>query len=294
MRKTILIGGAPVGACQMRGLQTSQALEKYCSLNVPYLSYEQLPTDIRDTIIIFVGEPLHYCGGVDELIRLRNSNNILVYDIIDNFCFKHTNPLINKDLLSAYSHLHVMLHTNKLSKYQLSQVLVDTEHIVVPHQWDIRNEGISTYAENRVDKAVYIGGISGGFQLDVSKLVQYVDVYEAPHTVREYQLQYSTQVSFRKENSLDYLYKPCTKLAIATSFASILLTSREPSVTDILGDAYEFYIDSEADLIKQVEKIRSMSDDEINYYRYATKHIKEYLSPEQNAYRYSNLIQKYT
>ena len=37
MRKVILIGGNPVGACQVRGAQLSQALEKYCSLNAPYI-----------------------------------------------------------------------------------------------------------------------------------------------------------------------------------------------------------------------------------------------------------------
>jgi hypothetical protein len=293
MRETILVGSNPVGACQTRGLQTSQALKKYCSLDAPYVLFNQLSVDIKDTIIIFVGEPISYCNGIDNLIKLKENNNILIYDIIDNFCFQHTNPLINKELINIYQHLDVMLHPNKLSQYQLNSLLPNVEHIFMPHQWDFRNEDVMVYENVNTNKAAYIGGVAGGFQLDINKVKDYVDVYEAPLDVNTHHLQYGVQASFRKENSLEYLYKPCTKLAMASSFAAILLTSREPAVVDIVGDAYEFYIDSELDLINQIEKIRSMSNDEIDYYRYNTKYIKEYLSPKQNAYRYNNIIKKY-
>lgn len=296
MKKIILVGGEPIGACQVRGYQTSQALKKYCSLNSIYVLHNQFINDIdniKDTIIIFVGEPISYCRNVDNLIKLRKNNNILIYDIIDNFCFKHTNPLINRGLIDAYQYLNVMLHPNKLSQYQLSILLSDTEHIFMPHQWDMRNEDITVYENVNTNKATYIGGIAGGFQLDIDKIKDYVDVYEAPLDVNTYHLQYGVQTSFREKNSSEYFYKPCTKLAMASSFAAILLTSREPAVVDIVGEAYEFYIDSGSDLIDQMERIRSMSTDEINYYRYNTKSIKEYLSPKQNAKRYFKLIKKY-
>lgn len=294
--KTILVGSNPMGSCQMRGYQTSIALHKYCALDAPYILNDLFLSNIdniTDTIIIFVGEPIYYCNSVENLIKLRKNNNILVYDIIDNFCFPHTNPITNESLIDVYQYLDVMLHPNKLSQHQFSNLLPNTKHIFMPHQWDMRNEDIQLYDNINLNKAAYIGTIFSGFQLDINKVIDYVDVYDAPHEVNKYHLQYGIQASFRKENNLDYFYKPCTKLAVASSFGAILLTSNEPAVTDILGEAYEFYINSELDLINKMEKIRNMTPDEINYYRYNTISIKEYLSPKQNAYRYNNMIESY-
>ena len=169
------VGGNPVGACQTRGLQTSQALKKYCSLDAPYILNNQLQADTKDTVIIFVGEPISYCNGVDNLIKLKENNNILIYDIIDNFCFHHTNPLINKELIKVYQYLDVMLHPNKLYQYQLNSLLPNVEHVFMPHQWDFRNEDVIVYENVNTNKAAYIGGVAGGFQLDISKVKDYVE-----------------------------------------------------------------------------------------------------------------------
>jgi hypothetical protein len=296
MKDVLIVGGTPVGACQVRGYQTSQALDKYCSIKAPYTLTDHFVNSIdsiKDTIIIFAGEPIYYAGGESNLQKLHENGNILIYDIIDNFCFQHSNPLINTKLQDTYQYLDVMLHPNSHSQQQLRTVLPNTSHTVIPHQWDIRNEGIQLQDSVTISKAAYIGGIQGGLQLDIAKIVNHVDIYDAPLDVNQHHLKYGIQVSFRKENSLEFLYKPCTKLAMASSFKAILLTSKEPAVVDILGEDYTFYIHSEEDLIDKLEIINCMSDRELKHHRNNTQYIKDYLSPEQNARRYNTLIQNY-
>lgn len=297
MKKIFFVGENYSGSNNLRGVQISQALKKHFDFDVPYVLKEHFLlnefSSIKDSIIIFVGEPLFYCGNADN-IKLLNKNNVLIYDVIDNFCFEHTNPFINTDkLLNAYQYLDVIIHTNKTSKNQLEELLNNVKHIVIPHQWDFRNEDIEIPNLININKAAYIGTVRSGFQLDYNSVNQYVDVYKDPLDINNNHLKYNIQVSFRKNNTLDFIYKPCTKLAMSSTFGSILLTSRDISVVDVVGDSYEFYIDSEQDLIDKMNLIREMSESKINHYRDNALAIKDYLSPKQTAKRYIDLLNNY-
>lgn len=292
MRNLIFVGSTTSGACKMRGIQTSLALEKHYNINSPYILKEtflETFNNFKDSIIVFVGEPLHIVN-FEILDILQRNNNILVYDIIDNFCFNHTNIIHNPTLIQYYQYLDIFIHTNSYSKSKGEELLPRAEHIIIPHQWDIDNEDLLLPNIINTKVASYIGGLNG-FQLDKNKLVGYVDVYDNPLEGNNQQSKYNIHSSFRANNTLDYYYKPCTKLAVASSFGAILLTSREESVVDIVGEAYEFYIENEDDFISKMNYIRDMSIDEIYHYRNNMKAVKEYLSPKQTAKRYINLIQ---
>lgn len=296
MKKIILVGNGFEGSYQLRGIQTSQALKKYCLVDAPYILRDQFLKDIsniKNSIVIFVGEPLSLCNDERDFILLNRQGNILIYDIIDNFCFDHTNIIHNDRLLDAYKYLDVLIHPNTFSKIKTEDILTNCKHVTIPHQWDMRNENIEVPDLINFNKAAYIGTVASGLQLDINYIKDIVDVYDAPQDVNTFHLKYNIQVSFRKKNNLSYLYKPCTKLAMASSFGSILLTSKEPSIVDIVGEAYNFYIDSEEDLKHKMELIKNMSMEEINYYRQNALVIKNYLSPKENAKRYFDLIKNY-
>jgi hypothetical protein len=294
MRNIVFVGLNTSGACKMRGLQTSQALEKYNNLKVPYiLSSTLLKTinDVKNYIIVFIGEPLHI---VDHQIleTLHENNNILVYDVIDNFCFEQTNIFCNNNFIDSYKSLDVIIHTNSYSKNKIEEYLPNIKHIVIPHQWDIDNEDLTIPDIVNIETASYIGTLSG-FQLNKDKLIGYVDVFDNSSNGNSQHADYNIHSSFRANNTLDYFYKPCTKLAVASCFGSILLTSREESVVDIVGESYEFYINNEDEFIEKMDWIRGMSVNQINHYRDNMKPIKEYLSPKQTARRYNDLFQQY-
>lgn len=292
MRNLIFVGHSVSGACKMRGIQTSLALEKHYNIKAPYIlkeTFTETFSNFRDSIIVFVGEPLHI-ANFEMLDILQRNNNILVYDIIDNFCFSHTNISYNPTLIQHYQYLNIFIHTNSYSKSKGEELLPRAEHIIIPHQWDIDNEGLLLPNVVNTKTASYIGGL-GGFQLDKNKLTGYVDVYDNTTDGNKQHSKYNIHTSFRANNTLDYYYKPCTKLAIASSFGAILLTSREESVVDIVGEAYEFYIENEDDFISKMDRIRYMSMNQIHHYRNNMKAVKEYLSPKQTAKRYVNLIQ---
>lgn len=294
MRQVNFIIGGSTGASLTRGIQTSQALEKYFSFSVQCITPKDL-SNIKNSVLIFVGEPLSLSNGVKNFMNLSKYNNILIYDVVDNFCFDHTNPLNNAefDLNEYYKNLDVIIHTNKLSQLKFESSLPNVEHVVIPHQWDMRNENTPIPNVINLSKAAYIGTVFSGLQLNFNSLKDYIDVYNEPHDVNKYHSQYNIQVSFRKKNNLDFLYKPSTKLAMASSFGAILLTSNEPSVVDIVGDAYNFYINSEEDIIEKIKYLQNISQQEFNYYRQNALNIKNYLSPKENARRYFELIKNY-
>jgi len=294
MRNIIFVGYNTLGACKMRGIQTVQALEKYNNIKAPYIlggTFVETVNDIKDTIIVFVGEPLHIVN-LQMLEVLKKNNNILVYDVIDNFCFSHTNIFYNIGLVDQYKHLDIIIHTNSYSKNKIEEYLPNVKHIVIPHQWDIDNENISLPDTVNTNIASYIGGL-GGFQLNKKILDGYVNVFDNTLNGNDQHTKYNIHSSFRASNTLDYLYKPCTKLAVASCFGAILLTSREESVVDIIGESYEFYIHNEDDFKKKIDWIRGMDINEINRYRDNMKAVKEYLSPKLTANRYFNLLKIY-
>jgi len=292
MRNIKFIIRGDKGASLVRGYQTAQAIEKYHSLSIQYVDSKDI-SNIKDSIVIFVGEPLALCDSVDNFIQITKQNNVLIYDVIDNFCFPHTNPIIKTDLFDYYKYLDVIIHPSKNHIPAFEDYLPNVKHIFIPHQWDMRNENTPTPNTFDLDKAAYIGTVFSGFQLDLDKIKDYVNIHNEPHDINSYHSKYNVQVSFRKQNSLDYLYKPCTKLAMASSFGAILLTSREPSVVDVVGDAYEFYIDSEDDLIYKMNYLKNISQAEFEHYRKNALSIKDYLSPKSNAKRYFDLIKNY-
>lgn len=296
MKNIIFVGHSEQGACKMRGIQITKSLFKYHDIKAPYVLKEQFLNginNIRDSIIIFVGEPLHIVNNDPNIFTILNRNgNILIYDIIDNYCFSHTNPIINSDLLESYQYLDVLIHTNTFSEMKTEELLPNVRHLTIPHQWDMDNEELTLPKTKNVKTAAYIGGLSG-FQLDTTKLINYVDVYDNTSEGNNQQSDYIIHTSFRASNTLDYFYKPCTKLAVASTFGSILLTSRDQSIVDIVGESYEFYINSENDLLSKIDNIRGMSTKQINHYRDNMKTVKEYLSPKQTSNRYNELVKNY-
>jgi hypothetical protein len=294
MRNIIFVGHSTSGACKMRGVQTVQALEKYSSLKSSYILgniFVKEVNTIKNSVIIFVGEPLHIVD-IQMLQTLHKNNNILIYDVIDNFCFEHTNLFYNNDLIDHYQNLDVIIHTNLYSKNKFEEYLRGVKHTVIPHQWDIDNENLLVPNITNTNIASYIGGLSG-FQLDKNKLIGYVDVFDNPLDGNNQQSKYNIHSSFRSNLSLDYFYKPCTKLAISSCFGALLITSREESVVDIVGESYEFYVNNEDDFKNKIDKIRGMSMNQIHHYRDNMLNIKEYLSPKSTVDRYNKLIKKY-
>lgn len=294
MRNIIFVGHSTSGACKMRGLQTVQALEKYNNIKSSYVlgsTFIGIINDIKDSIIIFIGDPSQIVNS-QMLEILNKNNNILVYDVIDNFCFDHTNIFYNNNLIDQYKYLDVIIHTNSYSKNKLEEYLRDIKHIIIPHQWDIDNEDLPIPNTVNTNIASYIGSL-GGFQLDKNKLIGYIDIFNNPFNGNDQHSKYNIHSSFRSITTLDYFYKPCTKLAVASCFGALLITSREESVVDIVGESYEFYITNEDDFKNKIDKIRGMSLNQINHYRDNMLNIKEYLSPKSTADRFNNLIKNY-
>ena len=294
MSNIVFIGAGDRGSYQMRGIQTVQAIEKYHGLKTLYTSSSYFLDNIdtiKNHIFIFVGEPIFHCQSVDNLIKL-SKNNILIYDVVDNFCFNHTNIFDNKSLIDSYKHLTALIHPNSYSKIKAKEILPWMNHVVIPHQWDIRNENIPTPELDYIDKAAYIGDLRG-FWLDQDILKDYVDVFNDPFSFNGKHALYNVHISFRPDNSKDYLYKPCTKLAISSCFRSILLCNNEEAIKDIVGDAYQFYIKSHYDVINKMDWIRGMGYEDLNYFRETTLAIRNYLSPMQTSNRYINLLKEY-
>ena len=135
MRNIVFVGHNISGACKMRGLQTVQALEKYNDIKASYIlgdTFVETVNNIKDSIIIFVGEPLHIVNNqMLETLSKNNNNNILIYDVIDNFCFNHTNIFYNNEEIEYPTYFEFPM--------------VDEVEIEIPIYEDIIKNKISKY-----------------------------------------------------------------------------------------------------------------------------------------------------
>ena len=55
----------------------------------------------------------------------------------------------------------------------------------------------------------------------------------------------------RKEGSHNFLYKPATKVATAAAMRANIITSKEPSAVELLGEDYPYLADSNFSSVKK-------------------------------------------
>lgn len=249
---------------------------------------------LEESLVIFTltnNEGIEYFtnGSVEFLVRLRERGNAIYGDIVDSFCFKKHNPFFSKNTNFLLNKLDGFIIHNRYTKLLLCAYrdYVNKDFVLIPHNWNERHEeGLPEHAF--IDRPCYVGGREG-FQADRDRFDGAADIffdYSDIETPRKYWI----HLSYRRSDSLEFNFKPCSKLATAAACGSVLITSRDESVVDIVGATYPFFVECEEDISRVVNKVCCLHTEERKLWARYIGYIREYLSPETTAKRYLQLL----
>ena len=198
------------------------------------------PIDAKNSIIVFVGSlGVGHKLTTDIIEILKSNNNKLVVDPVDSLCYIHFD-LVRESLL--YSFMDGVIFPNKFSESHFMQDL-SCKSITIPHHYDTKLDSISIVKMNKFG-VCYAG--SSYIDTYFQSKPDWLDLNFEGHTdsVLDMLIKYPVHFSHRDSNSIDFYFKPGTKLATASATNSVFVTSRDSAVVDILGEDYPLYIDS--------------------------------------------------
>ena len=225
------------GSNIIKGLQVVETLKSKgydCTIST------RVPPGIKDHIIVFVGAL--YEGHKLEpqnLKDLKLNNNKIVCDPVDYLCYVERYFNIEGHL---YLECDGIIFPNKFSEEKFSQ-FVKCKTTSIPHHFDTKVNHLAKFPRKNFG-VCYAGSAYRDPYLQSPPSWLQVNLNGNVHTsILNLLMDTPIHFSHRTHNTMDSLYKPCSKLAFAAATNSIFVTSRDEAVVDVLGDDYPLYID---------------------------------------------------
>ena len=298
------------------GVRGGQISHKICGMYEPLILNNQ---NVHSTNKIVVVIKLDY-NYVELFQHLRKNNNRIILDVVDLTDKNKFNPELNngnsipnflpdipKDWFDGY-----IVNNEKQKEWWYENVDKDkTKPIfVIPHHWDSRFEWFPKGFYNKKPYFYYLGtdsseGHKNQNCLHVEQLLNegLLDDWRTgswPEQVKDYDFIKrkpiffdkpinGVQISVRKANSWEYCMKPNTKLAASAAMDSLLITTNDWSVQDLLPQDYPYILkDHDYDsVVNMIQKVKDTFDKEEGHKaRKIMKQLKKELSID-------NIIQKY-
>lgn len=150
-------------------------------------------------------------------------DNTVVYDILDNFCYKP------RDLPED---AEVVIVPNDKAAQFYRNIFLSARFVIIPHQWDYR---ITRAAPQDEFRPGYVGST---FNLTADFPVERVTDEDQWLTALP---RFNLHISAHKRDHAAIL-KPATKVANAAAVGANIVTYPDPSVTELLGVDYPYYI----------------------------------------------------
>ena len=179
----------------------------------------------------------------ENLKKLRRQNNIVIIDALDLFCYRR------------YPHEIVPISfcdgviTSSEAVRDFFWPWMPKKMMVIPHHWDSR---LMDYAEDTDTFA--IGYLGDKMNHEFKKTKNVVPVYK---DFLNNAFKFKCHFSVRHPHSPASKFKPATKLALAAGCGANIITTRDTSVMELLGDDYPYYVDyNQKSIDEMVEKVR--------------------------------------
>jgi len=272
--------GAKAGLADVKGFQPRNALRKKGIHSEVYL--RKLPRDIdENTLIIFVKYfPFR------EIKRAIRKKCVLVYEILDEhkpFFLENEGALCdgvifpNERMIEDFKHL--------LSKRTIP--------FVIYHHWDPKFK--KSKKKQKKFSLAYFGSQQKKNALYFDKI--FIPVFTKFSDHLKYKDKFNCLYSMRKEDLINFLYKPSTKVVTAAAIGANIISSREPSAVELLGKDYPYFTSTDfnsvkktveyakrtfnkkvwKDALKQMEEVRKRTDINIivNDYISIINHFKK-------------------
>jgi hypothetical protein len=220
--------------------------------------------DIKDSIVIMCK---HLIPDA-EIEILKKNNNKIVIDVVDEFIREETNVL---DLYD-YSKIDGIISRIKkvVDDYQF---LPNLAVVYIPHHWDIRLQDVQPTIKNINYKPALIANdlrdmphlpylydnklIDFHMNISFDSYNEYIDIFK----------KYNFHYNVRETNSVNYKFKPASKLVTAAALNTPLITNYDWSLRDLIPEDYPFLIqDTSLDsILNTINSIDNVSDSQYNY-----------------------------
>ena len=216
----------------------------------------------KDKIVIILKE---WASNIELLKYLKNNNNKIILDVIDWLDVNKYNPQNNidvpnffPDLLKEYYDGYIVNNTKmKDWWYKNMDPNKNKPVFVIPHHWDERFANLPLVEYSKQPYFYYLGyqGHENQNCLHVTQLLNNQLLYSNRNGQQYFQDRpvNGVQINIRKEGSWEYCFKPATKLSIASAMDSIIITTYDWSIQDILSEDYPYLLKSSE--YKETEKM---------------------------------------
>lgn len=234
MRKVFFVKYYDKGSTVMAGDQIAEALR--ARGHEARSVYPVEVADVRGAILVFIKTSRWW-----HLARAKKNGNRTVLDVQDTVVFKRR--IKNRFWFDG------MIWKNRRQIEDFGRP--EQKNRIIHHQWDPR------YAPNRLDgSAIRIAYVGLARSLRLWGKLPGIDCFDDDYFRRA--LDYNCHLSVR-EPGPEFLYKPNCKVSTAAACGANLITTRDESAVELLGEDYPYYVASaaEADVIAGIEKARA-------------------------------------
>lgn len=199
---------------------------------------------------------------------LKNNNNKIVIDVVDEFIRPNTNVT---DLYDYSDFDGVISRIKKVNDLYIFPSHLKVTYI--PHHWDIRLQDYSVNHSNINYKPVCISNDLRDMpylhELHHHSLINFlVNIgFETYEQSIELFLKYNIHYNVRNTDSLAFKFKPATKLVTAAALNTPLITNYDWALQDLIPQDYPFLVtDTSFDTISNfIRNIPDMSKSDFNY-----------------------------
>jgi len=269
-------------------------------------SYEKLilnNSNINDRDKIIIIHKSH-AQNIPLLHHLKNNNNILVFDVVDwlgDAGVKKYDPNNNKDcpnffpgLFHSYFDGYIVNNTKMKEWWYKNMDSDKTKPIfVIPHHWDSTFRNLPKKEYSTTPYFYFLG-----YKGHANQNCLYLDELYSKGLINEIRgnktwlndrPENGCQFNIRYYESWEYCFKPATKVTCAASMGSVIITTNDWSVQDILPKEYPYLLldDSLESVETMIEKVKT------TYNKSEWFLAKEIMKQINIDYSLDNIIQLY-
>lgn len=284
MKKIIFVShpysGPIPGSLMLKGFQLANYLEGECvSLSTSDI------LKIKDTNIILLGNMSRGLNlSVENLIHLKQNNNTIIIDPIDDLCYLSQTDLQSE--LEKYNNIDGVIYPNTYAQKYFSEYYPKgNQSISIAHHYDDNFNKIYI-PKNRKFDVVYGGNKYNNTFLNNSphwlKTYFIKNYNDFKDNIFNILINSPLHFNHRFSNTIDYYFKPATKLAVSAACESPIITTSDKAYVDLLPEDYPLFIKS--DNINEVEEKFDLAKNIYNTNKWKElieimKEIKEKTSP---------------
>jgi len=221
-------------------------------------------SNVKDSIVIILKQD---ASNLKMLQTLKSNNNIVLLDVIDWLDVQKYNNSKNENQPNLFPKVFVdyydgyIVNNQKMKEWWYREIDTDSKKpiFVIPHHWEDRFVNLPLMDYKKSPYFYYLGYVGHKNQnclhIDRLKSENLLDSHRHGSNEAYYvdRPMYGVQLNIRKKDSWEYCFKPATKVSVSAAMGSLIITTYDWSVQDILDESYPYLLkDTNYDSVKDM------------------------------------------